>query len=185
APNGTGPPARRPPPPAPADVLPRRPGDRDRPHPRPRPRRAARDAHRRGAPAGRAGVDDRSPGRRRDGILRGLMAWLDAMFSTDAMVRIFDDRGRLQGMLDFEAALARAEARAGVIPQARAPPIGRRCRAELYDMDALARGAATAGNPAIPMVTALTVAVAADDADAARFVHFGATSQDAMDTGLM
>src|SRR3989442_821997 len=95
------------------------------------------------------------------------------------------DRGRRRGMLAFEAALPRAEARAGAPPAAAAEPIGRRCRAELFDLARLAEGAAKAGNPAIPMVAALTVLVAGDDADAARYVHWGATSQDAMDTGLV
>ncbi len=113
------------------------------------------------------------------------MRWLDALFTTDAMRRLFSDRGRLQGMLYFEAALARAQARAGVIPGAAVTPIESQCRAELYDVDELARGTALAGNTAIPMVKALTALVARSDADASRWVHWGATSQDAMDTGLM
>ncbi|HXF18473.1 MAG TPA: lyase family protein, partial [Burkholderiales bacterium] len=101
------------------------------------------------------------------------------------MVAIFSDHGRLQGMLDFEAALARAQARAGVIPNSAAPPIGTQCLANLFDIDALARAASLAGNPAIPMVKALTQRVAEIDQQAAGFVHWGATSQDAMDTGLV
>jgi 3-carboxy-cis,cis-muconate cycloisomerase len=101
------------------------------------------------------------------------------------MVAIFSDHGRLQGMLDFEAALARAQARAGVIPNSAAPPIGKQCLANLFDIDALARAASLAGNPAIPMVKALTQRVAENDQQAAGFVHWGATSQDAMDTGLV
>lgn len=110
---------------------------------------------------------------------------LDPLFSTDRMLDIFGDRGRLQGMLDFEAALARAEARTGVITSAAAQAIGSQCRAELFDLDTLARGARVAGNPAIPMVKELTALVARADPEAARFVHWGATSQDAMDTGLV
>jgi 3-carboxy-cis,cis-muconate cycloisomerase len=110
---------------------------------------------------------------------------LAPLFGTPEASAIFADRARLQGMLEFEAALARAGARAGVIPAAAAEAIGRRCRAELFDLSRLAEGAAKAGNPAIPMVAALTALVAADDAEAARYVHWGATSQDAMDTGLI
>ena len=114
------------------------------------------------------------------------MGLLDPLFTTDALRRIFSDRGRLQGMLDFEAALARAGRRAGVIPAAAVPAIEAACRAELFEpFDALAAGTARAGNPAIPMVEALTERVARADPDAARYVHWGATSQDAMDTGLM
>ncbi len=110
---------------------------------------------------------------------------LDPLFTTDRMRAVFSDRGRLQGMLDFEAALARAEARAGVIPASAAAPIAAQCRAEAFDIDELARGSALAGNTAIPMVKALTALVAGRDEAAARYVHWGATSQDAMDTGLV
>src|SRR4029079_1892714 len=51
--------------------------------------------------------------------------------------------------------------------------------------EALARAAALAGNPAIPMVKALTQRVAGNNQQAAGFVHWGATRQDAMDTGLV
>lgn len=77
---------------------------------------------------------------------------LDPLFRTDAMREIFSDHGRLQGMLDFEAALPRAEARLGVIPQAAAPEIEAKCQAKLFDIEALALAAAPAGNTAIPMV---------------------------------
>jgi 3-carboxy-cis,cis-muconate cycloisomerase len=110
---------------------------------------------------------------------------LDPLFTTEKMRQIFSDRGRLQGMLDFEAALARAEARAGMLSAAAAKAIGAECRADRFDVDALAGDTALAGNPAIPLVRELTARVAASDAEAARFVHWGATSQDAMDTGLV
>jgi 3-carboxy-cis,cis-muconate cycloisomerase len=109
---------------------------------------------------------------------------LDALFASPPMVEIFSDRGRIQGMLDFEAALARASARAGLIPAAAAASIASRCRAELFDPAEIARAAARAGNPAIPLVEALTALVSGDEAEAGRWVHRGATSQDAMDTGL-
>lgn len=110
---------------------------------------------------------------------------LDPLFTTEVMREIFSDHGRVQSMLDFEAALARSQARAGVIPDAVASAIETQCRAELFDVEALAAAAAQAGNSAIPLVKALTALVAAADADAARHVHRGATSQDAMDTGLV
>ena len=101
------------------------------------------------------------------------------------MRAIMDDRARLQRMLDFEAALTRAEARAGLFPAAAAEAIARRCRTELFEMPDLAERTAQAGNPAIPTVAALTRLVSADDPAAARYVHCGATSQDAIDTGFM
>ena len=110
---------------------------------------------------------------------------LDPLFTTEAMRAVFSDQGRVQAMLDFEAALARAEARVGVFSPAAATAIGAQCLVQGFDIEALATGAAQAGNLAIPLVAALTERVAAHDADAARFVHWGATSQDALDTGLV
>jgi len=101
------------------------------------------------------------------------------------MDRVFSDSARLQRMLDFEAALAAAEARAGVIPEAAVAAIARTCQADQFDLGDLARKAASAGNLAIPMVKQLTALVERSERDAARYVHWGATSQDAIDTGLV
>ncbi|VVM99181.1 3-carboxy-cis,cis-muconate cycloisomerase [Pseudomonas fluorescens] len=109
----------------------------------------------------------------------------DAYFTARDMREVFCDHGRVQAMLDFEAALARAEARVGLIPQSVVVPIEAACRAEHYDFVALGDAIATAGNSAIPLVKALGKRLAATDADAERYVHLGATSQDVMDTGLV
>src|SRR5690348_6236074 len=106
------------------------------------------------------------------------MSLLDPLFRWQAVEDIFSDRGRIQFMLDFEAALARAAAGLGVIPASAAAPIAAKCRAELFNFDALAQAAAPAGNLAIPLVKQLTALVAAENNGAARFVHWGATSQD-------
>ena len=111
------------------------------------------------------------------------MNLLDPLFRSQAVEKVFSNRATLQAMLDFEAALARAEARAGFIPASAAPAIEAKCRAELYDMTVLARAAASAGNLAIPLVKQLTLLVAKKEKDAARYVHWGATSQDVIDTG--
>jgi len=111
------------------------------------------------------------------------MNLLDPLFHSSAVDSLFTDRATLQGILDFEAALARAEARAGVIPGAAAAVIAKKCRAELFDAAALAQAAAHAGNILIPLVKNLTALVAKKDKQAAHFVHWGATSQDAIDTG--
>ena len=110
---------------------------------------------------------------------------LAPMLSSAAMRAVCDDVACLQNMLDFEAALARAEAAIGVIPSSAAGPIGGACRAESFDLAALAEAATRSGNLAIPLVKALTANVAKADADAARYVHWGATSQDVIDTGTM
>ncbi|MEF9900840.1 MAG: 3-carboxy-cis,cis-muconate cycloisomerase [Pseudomonas sp.] len=109
----------------------------------------------------------------------------DAYFTATDMREVFSDQGRVQGMLDFEAALARAEAAVGVIPQLAVAPIEAACQAERYDFVALAEAIATAGNSAIPLVKALGKVIASDVAEAERYVHLGATSQDAMDSGLV
>ena len=110
---------------------------------------------------------------------------LAPMLSSPAMRAVCDDVAYLQHMLDFEAALAHAEAAAGVIPEGAASPITKACRAEAFDLAALAEAATRSGNLAIPLVKALTAKVAEADADAARYVHWGATSQDVIDTACM
>lgn len=95
----------------------------------------------------------------------------DAYFTQPAMRAIFSDHGCVQGMLDFEAALARAEASCGVIPQAAVQPIANACQAERYDFAELAQAIVTAGNSAIPLVKALGKQVAAQSAEAERYVH--------------
>ncbi|MHC8412648.1 3-carboxy-cis,cis-muconate cycloisomerase [Pseudomonas sp. Hz4] len=109
----------------------------------------------------------------------------DAYFTAWDMREVFCDQGRVQAMLDFEAALARAEARVGLIPQTAVAPIEAACQAGLYDFAALGEAIATAGNSAIPLVKALGKQIAANNAEAERYVHLGATSQDVMDSGLV
>ena len=96
----------------------------------------------------------------------------------------FDGRAQLQAMLDVEAALAEAEAEVGVVPAGCVAPIRAAADADLYDRARIAEEAAGDGNPVIPVVRHLTARVADADPDAARYVHWGATSQDVMDTGL-
>ncbi|PNB72672.1 3-carboxy-cis,cis-muconate cycloisomerase [Pseudomonas sp. GW456-E7] len=109
----------------------------------------------------------------------------DAYFTARDMRDVFCDQGRVQAMLDFEAALARAQARVGLIPSSAVAPIEAACSAGLYDFAALGEAIATAGNSAIPLVKALGKQIAAQNAEAERYVHLGATSQDVMDSGLV
>ena len=110
---------------------------------------------------------------------------LAPMLSSAAMRSVCDDIAYLQNMLDFEAALARAEAAAGVIPKRAAGAIAAACKAGSFDLPALAEAATRSGNLAIPLVKALTADVARADSEAARYVHWGATSQDVIDTATM
>nr|WP_311776420.1 3-carboxy-cis,cis-muconate cycloisomerase [Pseudomonas cichorii] len=109
----------------------------------------------------------------------------DAYFTQPQMREVFCDVGRVQGMLDFEAALARAQARVGLIPGEVVAAINESCRAELFDFDALAVAIGNAGNSAIPLVKALGKQIAQRNPEAERYVHMGATSQDVMDSGLI
>ncbi|MCR8932643.1 MULTISPECIES: 3-carboxy-cis,cis-muconate cycloisomerase [unclassified Pseudomonas] len=109
----------------------------------------------------------------------------DAYFTARDMRGVFCDQGRVQAMLDFEAALARAEARVGLVPASAVAPIAAACDAALYDFAALGEAIATAGNSAIPLVKALGKQIAVTNAEAERYVHLGATSQDVMDSGLV
>ena len=113
------------------------------------------------------------------------MSVLTPLLRTEALTDMFSDERLVQGMLDFEAALATVQARCGVIPAAAVAPIAAACRASLIDLTALATSAASAGNLAIPLVKQLTQRVKIADPEAARYVHWGATSQDAIDTGLI
>ena len=110
---------------------------------------------------------------------------IDSLATTDALAEVFSDQSLLQAMLDFEAALARAEAKAGVIPGSAAESISAAARAEGLDAAAIARAARGSGTVSIPLVSALTARVQASDAASARFVHFGATSQDVADSALV
>jgi 3-carboxy-cis,cis-muconate cycloisomerase len=107
------------------------------------------------------------------------------MLSSAAMRVVCDDVACLQRMLDFEAALARAEAATAVIPANAAGPIAQACKASSFDIAALAEAATRSGNVAIPLVKVLTDKVAEADTDAAHYVHWGATSQDVIDTAAI
>lgn len=104
------------------------------------------------------------------------------LFVPDGIRRAVGGRGWLQAMLDAEAALAVAEARAGLIPTEEAEAIAGCCNADLFDPEEIGREGRAAGNPVPALVKALTEAV---PGDAARHVHKGATSQDIMDTAAM
>ncbi|MGW8743725.1 3-carboxy-cis,cis-muconate cycloisomerase [Streptomyces sp. NPDC055794] len=91
----------------------------------------------------------------------------------------------LQAMLDAEAALARAQATLGTVPGFAARAITRAARAERFDPRALALQARETANPVVGLVRALTEAVAAEDRQAAEYVHRGSTSQDVLDTATM
>ena len=110
---------------------------------------------------------------------------IESLATTGPLAEVFSDLSFLQAMLDFEAALARAEARVGIVPPTAAAAIRKVAHAGEFDSGKLAEETLRAGTPGIPLVKALTGRVRAKDEDAARYVHWGATSQDVADTALV
>ncbi|HEY3766566.1 MAG TPA: lyase family protein [Gaiellales bacterium] len=104
------------------------------------------------------------------------------LFVPPEVERAVCDRAWLAAMLEAERALVNAEAIAGVVPAHLAGTIAGRCRPDLYDIDQLCRDARAAGNPAEPLVRALREQAGGE---AAGYVHWGATSQDIVDSAAM
>ena len=109
-------------------------------------------------------------------------ALLGDLFSDPEIAALFDDEAQISAMLLFESALAAAEAHAGVIPQKSAVRIAEVCREFTPDPASLAAGTAGAGVPVPALVKALKVEIGGEDA---RYVHFGVTSQDVVDSALV
>ncbi len=106
----------------------------------------------------------------------------DPLFVPDPVREAVSGEAWLEAILEAEGALARAEARAGVIPAAAGEAIRAACAAGRYDPGEIAVAGRAAGNPAEPLVRALREAVGGE---AAGYVHRGATSQDVLDTAAM
>jgi 3-carboxy-cis,cis-muconate cycloisomerase len=104
------------------------------------------------------------------------------IFSTEAMRKIFSDENRVQKYLDFEAALARAQARLGIIPQEAAGEICRHCDAAQIDFNKLKVQTERIGYPVLPVVQQL-VALCRDGLG--EWCHWGATTQDITDSATV
>lgn len=109
----------------------------------------------------------------------------EAFLSTTAMESVFSPAAVVQSMMDVEAALARAQAKVGLIPTAAAQAIASLCRAELYDVPALIAAAPRTGSLAMPVVVRLRETVALFDPAAALYVHRNACAQDIVDTAMV
>ena len=110
---------------------------------------------------------------------------VESFVTTEPLADVFSDASVLAAMLQFEVALARAECRVGVIPAGAADAVARAALPHAFDAAAIARAARAAGTLAIPLVDALIARVREVDAAAETFVHWGATSQDVVDTALV
>lgn len=110
-----------------------------------------------------------------------------SLFYQPEVTAIFSDQALLKYMIQTEVALAKAQAQVKVIPDSAAniiEQVGHNAVARL-DIDALATAARLAGNVAIPLVKQFTALVKLQDGDASRYVHWGATSQDIIDTATI
>ena len=111
-----------------------------------------------------------------------------SLFYQADMTEIFSDHALLKYMIQAEVALAKAQAQIGVIPESAATIIADVANTQgiqAIDFENLAIATGLAGNIAIPFVKQFTAAVKAVDEDASRYVHWGATSQDILDTACI
>ena len=105
-----------------------------------------------------------------------------AVFASAPVASVFSDRNRVRKWFEIEAALALAQGELGIIPQAAAEEIARKADADLVDLDAIGREIAATAHPLVPAIRALADLC---DGDAGEYVHYGATTQDVMDTGMV
>ena len=103
-------------------------------------------------------------------------------FGTGPMREIWDDRATHQRWLDVEVALAKAEAEAGLIPESAAREIARKAKIDNLDLEAMKAEFDATWNPVVPLVNALRKVVSPR---AGRYIHWGCTSKNIFDTGLM
>ncbi len=104
------------------------------------------------------------------------------LFGSAEMRAVFDDLNLLQKWLDYEAALARAEAAVGLVPQEAADEITRKARAEHMDASAIKQGIDKTVHPLVSVIWQLSHLC---EGDTGRYVHWGATTQDVMDTAIV
>jgi 3-carboxy-cis,cis-muconate cycloisomerase len=104
------------------------------------------------------------------------------IFSTEAMRRVFSDENRVQKYLDIEAALAKVQARLGIIPREAAEEIVKHCQAAEYDFALLKKQTERIGYPVLPVVQQLVKKCANGVGE---WCHWGATTQDITDTATV
>ena len=104
------------------------------------------------------------------------------LFGAEAMRAVFSERGQVQKWLDVEAALARVQGRLNIIPEAAAAEISAKADADLIDMELMREEVDRVGYAIMPLVHRLA---ALCEGDAGRYVHWGTTTQDIKDTGVV
>lgn len=113
------------------------------------------------------------------------MSLYSETFYSNEINELFSDRSVISNMLDVEANLAKAQANLGIIPKEAADVIAISCKVEYIDIDKLKNDIKLGGNAAIPLVQQLTKVIKNSNFEASKYVHFGATSQDIIDTASM
>lgn len=113
------------------------------------------------------------------------MSLYSELFYSTEINGLFSDRNTLAEMLRFEAALAQAQAKNGIVSETSAAIIVDCCDVYLIDIEKLKVEIKLGGNAAIPLVKQLTRIVKNNDVEASKMVHLGATSQDVVDTAMV
>ena len=103
-------------------------------------------------------------------------------FASTKVASVFSDRNRVRKWFDIEPALALAQGELGIIPEDAAQEIARKADADLVDLDSIGREIAATAHPLVPAIRALAELC---DGDVGEYVHYGATTQDIMDTGMV
>jgi adenylosuccinate lyase len=107
---------------------------------------------------------------------------LKHLWGTDELRAVFSDENRVQKWYDYEAALARAQAELGIIPAAAAAEIAAKANVANVDLEAIAAEVRRIKHPLVPALRALQAKCAGDHGE---YLHFGPTTQDVLDTGMM
>jgi 3-carboxy-cis,cis-muconate cycloisomerase len=108
---------------------------------------------------------------------------LDPGFSTEGMSAVYSPEETVRAILRFEAALASSLADAGLAPSEQAAAVAEACAAGIHDAESIVASTWQTGTPIVAMRSAIEETV--EDAEVSRWFHFGATTQDAVDTGQM
>jgi len=107
---------------------------------------------------------------------------LGHVWGTDELRAIFSDENRVQKWFDYEAALALAQAELGIVPPAAAAEIAARAKVANVDLAAIGAEIRRIKHPLVPALRALQAACADDHGE---YLHFGPTTQDVLDTGMV
>jgi 3-carboxy-cis,cis-muconate cycloisomerase len=111
------------------------------------------------------------------------MSLYSELFYSSEVNELFSDQNTVAALLVSESSLAQAQAEVGIISKESADIISNCCHIDFIDIEKLKKDIKLGGNAAIPLVQQLTKVVKSKDFEASKFVHFGATSQDIVDTG--